>query len=618
MTITGREQGTARAWVPSEALDAVRLSLAVIVAIWLSMRFEFSLPHWAGWTVLSVTLATRAASLRKSLWRAFSTVIGVGIAMALVANFAQDTLAFDAAVAAWLGLLTAASTVESGQRSYGFALMGFTVPIIGFANVEHPTEAFGIGVDRCSTILIGIACAYAANVLVAPGVPEVGRGLAAQLDEAADACAAWLAAAMRSRPDPGPLPSARITALSGAVDDAFTEQPSLRSGGRAVFEAPSRLGRALAAALLRARLPDRVGARSTHLLGFEGVQAERQIARVRVAARVLRGGGRLGRGRVALRPHLLLWNDRDWDGRHALNNALRAVATISIVNAFWYASGWTNGSVAATWTGLLAILFASQPDPASKVWAFTVGVLLAAVVGLVAHYLLLTMTGTFAVLAAVLLPITMVAVIGRSDKRAIYGTGYAFLVLGVTNPTNVMTYDLAASLNQLLAQVLGMGMAVVAFAALPPPASAAVRRDRARRRLVRGVRSAALDPAFLLLRPGRWLDRGFGRLALIGPDADAHRSGQALLLLGLLLLALRKADDALGRTVGRLTWAALAIRRSDPTIGRGTALRDLAGRTDVDHLQGERIAAIASLVEDIDLEGWPGVPAGTMPATRPP
>ena len=78
---------------------------------------------------ISVTLATRAASLRKSLWRAGSTLVGVTVAMVLVANFAQATLAFDLALALWMGLLTAASSVESGQRAYGFASMGFTVPI---------------------------------------------------------------------------------------------------------------------------------------------------------------------------------------------------------------------------------------------------------------------------------------------------------------------------------------------------------------------------------------------------------------------------------------------------------------------------------------------------------
>ncbi|WP_331308654.1 FUSC family protein [Methylobacterium oryzae] len=194
------------AWWPREAAEAVRIALTAIAAIWLAMWLELALPHWAGWTVISVTLATRAASLRKSLWRAGSTLVGVTVAMVLVANFAQATLAFDLALALWMGLLTAASSVESGQRAYGFASMGFTVPIIALADVQNPEAVFQIGVDRCSTILLGIGCAYASNVFVAPGVPAVSRALAGRLEAAAAACDAWMAALRRG----GPLPRPRL------------------------------------------------------------------------------------------------------------------------------------------------------------------------------------------------------------------------------------------------------------------------------------------------------------------------------------------------------------------------------------------------------------------------
>jgi uncharacterized membrane protein YccC len=115
---------------PTEAVSAVRIALTCVAAIYLAMLLEFDRPEWAGWTVLSVSLATRSSSLQKSLWRAVSTIIGCVIAVALIANFAQSTLAFDAAIALWLALLTAAASVERGQRSYGFALIGYTVPIV--------------------------------------------------------------------------------------------------------------------------------------------------------------------------------------------------------------------------------------------------------------------------------------------------------------------------------------------------------------------------------------------------------------------------------------------------------------------------------------------------------
>ena len=591
------------AWWPREAAEAVRIALTAIAAIWLAMWLELALPHWAGWTVISVTLASRAASLRKSLWRAGSTVVGVLVAMVLVAEFAQTTLAFDLALALWMGLLTAASSVESGQRAYGFASMGFTVPIIALADVQHPEAVFRIGVDRCSTILLGIGCAYASNVFVAPGVPAVSRALADGLDAAAASCAAWMAA-LRRGGGPGPMPIAAVMTLSDAITDTFGEQPSLRSGGRGIRNAAPRLRRVLAAGLLRAQLPDRPGSRSTDLIGAGGAIAIRQIGRVRISARLLRAGRRIGRRRVPFRPHLLLWNDLDWDGWHALDDGLRTAAAVLIVSAFWYVTGWTHGAGATTWASLVCVLLAAHPDPRAESRAFLVGALLAAVVGLTVRYTLLTLTGSFVLLAAVLLPIAMLAVIGRSDRRAVYGIGFGFFVFGVLDPTNPMTYDLADSLNAVLAELLGMAVAAIAFSALPQPVSAATRR-RARSRLVRSGRGAALDPAILLPPRDRYLARGFGRLGLIGADADAARTGERLLLIGLLLLALREADGREGRRVGRAVWARLVAPRS----GAPAPVRDLADRATLP-LQAERIGALAALLSDLDRAGWPNLDPG--------
>ena len=198
-----------RAWWPTEAMSAVRLALTCIAAIYLAMLLELDRPEWAGWTVLSVSLATRASSLQKSLWRVVSSIIGCVIAVALIANFAQATLAFDIALALWLALLTAPATVERGQRSYGFALMGFTVPIVALGTVDQPDKVFSVAVDRCSTLVLGIACAHASSVLVASSVREVSGALAGRVDAAATACGEWLWAVQRGGNESEPPVSRR-------------------------------------------------------------------------------------------------------------------------------------------------------------------------------------------------------------------------------------------------------------------------------------------------------------------------------------------------------------------------------------------------------------------------
>jgi uncharacterized membrane protein YccC len=588
-----------RPWWPTEAVNAARLALASVAAIYLAMLLELDRPEWAGWTVLSVSLATRASSLQKSLWRAVSSIIGCGIAVALTANFAQSTLAFDVAIALWLALLTAAASMERGQRSYGFALMGYTVPIVTLANVDQPGLVFQVAVDRCSTLLLGIACAHVSSVLVAPGVRDVSSSLADRLDAAATACGEWLRAVRRGGNVPEP-PISKVLALDPAVADAFTEQPSLQTGRRAVSEAPIRLLHVLAIGLLERRLGLRDGGEASALLGNHFADWGRQLRQVRSASRQLREGRRAGNRHTPVRPLSI-----DRDGRLAFNNAVRTAVAVSLANGFWYISGWPSGSGAVTWTALASVLLASRPNPATATRNFLVGAALAAVVGVVVHYSVLTTSGSFPLLAAVLLPVCMLAALGRSDARAVSGGGYALVVLGVIGPTNVMQYRLDATLNDVVANLLGLGLAVIAFSALPPPASASTRRWRARRRMAKGFLASVRAPDFLRPDTDRWLARMCDRLTQIGDEDGATNGGQALLLAGLLGLALRREDSDLGRQVR-------AIVRTQG-LKAGSALKQLANNMDRTTLQHDRIVAMSLLIGAGELELWPGLAAEQVP-----
>jgi uncharacterized membrane protein YccC len=587
-----------RPWWPTEAVGAVRLALTSVVALYLAMLLELDRPEWAGWTVLSVSLATRASSLQKSLWRAVSSIIGCVIAIALIANFAQSTLAFDAAIALWLAVLTALASMERGQRSYGFALMGYTVPIVTLGNVEQPGLVFQVAVDRCSTLLLGIACAHASAVLVAPGVREVSSGLAVRLDGAAAACGEWLLAVQCGGNVPEP-PVSQVLALDPAVADASTEQPSLQTGRRAVNDAPIRLLHVLAVGLLQRRLGPTDGSEASALLGNHFAGVDRQLRQVRSASRLLRAGRRANNRHTPARSLSI-----DRDGRQAFNNAIRTATAVSLANGFWYVSDWPSGATAVTWTALASMLLAARPNPAVATRNFLIGAALAAVVGVVVHYSVLTTSGSFPLLAAVLMPVGMLAALGRSDARAVSGGGYGLVVLNIVAPTNVMQYQLDATLNNVVATLLGLGLAVIAFSALPPPASASTRCWRARRRMAKGFLASVRMPDLLRPNTDRWLARMFDRLTQVGGEDGAVDGGQALLLAGLLVLALRREDADLGRQVRTIVQA--------KGLKAGSALGQLANHVGRTALQHDRIVALSLLIGAGELELWPGLRGGNV------
>src|ERR1700722_9901774 len=120
--------------------------------------------------------------------------------------------------------------------------------------------------------------------------------------------------------------------------------------------------------------------------------------------------------------------------------------------------------------------------------------------------------------------------------------------------------------------LLGLWLAVIAFSALPPPASVSTRRWRARRRMAKGFLASACAPDFLRPDADRWLARMFDRLTQVGDEDGAINGGQTLLLAGLLCLALRREDSDLGRQVG-------AVVRAQG-LKASSALRQLANNVD--------------------------------------
>ena len=577
-------------WVPTQALDAVRLALTVIAALYFAMLFQLEVPAWAGWTVLSVTVATRARSRKKCSWSIVGSLIGGLVAIVMVASFAQSTLAFDVALALWLGFAGYMASIERGLRSYGFALMGFTVPIVTLGNVDHPEAVFLTAVDRCTTIVLGIVCAHASAVLVQADVMTVRRSLADTLDAAVQACADWLG------PDASPAEPAvaRVLALDDAIADAFTEQPSLRTGGSAFADVPLALLRLLTVGLLKTRLEGADDARAAALLGRSYTSTLDRSHHFHAVSDMLRAGRRSDLRTASFRRLAL---DRDlWQ---ATRDGARGALAISAVNAFWYVSYWPSGGAAATWAGLLSVLNASRPNPARFTLQFLLGAALAAVVGVTLHYTALGTTGgAFGKLAAVLLPLGIITALGRSDKRAVWGPGFGFLILTAIDPTNVMSYALDRTLNEVLATQFGMAVAMVALSAMPPPASEDLRRRHAMQRLAKGVRAAALLPRPLRPDPGRWLSRMFMRLRLLEKaDASTRRAGEDLILVGALILALRDVEDETGREIAAAAWSG------------AEALDHLVSGPGLTELQRDRALALAALLGRGELARWPGLPA---------
>jgi hypothetical protein len=301
-------------WWPTVAAGAVRLGVTVLIAIYLAMYFELDEPHWAGWTVFSVSLATRASSIQKSTWRVLSTILGGAVSILLMDNFAQSTFAYAVALALWLGIMTYFSSLERGLGSYGFALLGYTVPIVTLGNVETPLLIFDTVVNRCSALILGIGCAHVSSVLLARGATAIRRDISNAVEAAAQACADWVEASRDISVCRSP-PIGTVLELDRHIADALTEQPSLRLGAHTTCRVPSLLLRLIAGRLHRLHLCDDNGPNG-------------RLDRIVAAARSFEQYPGYGFRSAGTRPLAM-----DRDTPQATRNALRTIIAISLVNA---------------------------------------------------------------------------------------------------------------------------------------------------------------------------------------------------------------------------------------------------------------------------------------------
>jgi uncharacterized membrane protein YccC len=164
-------QSAWRDWLSDEALTIgymLKVLLACLLAMWLSLRFELDQPRTAMMTVAIVMQSRSGMVFAKSYYRLLGTIIGVLVSVLLVALFAQERVLFLLCMAIWIGGCTAGSMIYRNHQSYAFVLAGYTLCIVGLPATIDPGQTFSISITRISEIMIGLFSATIVSDLVFP------------------------------------------------------------------------------------------------------------------------------------------------------------------------------------------------------------------------------------------------------------------------------------------------------------------------------------------------------------------------------------------------------------------------------------------------------------------
>lgn len=581
---------------------AAKSFAAAMLAYYLALSIGLQRPSWAIITVYIVSQTSAGASLSRSVYRLVGTVVGAAATVIIVPTFVNQPILCSVVLALWIAGSLCLSLLERTPRGYAFLLAGYTASLIGFPAVSAPGTIFDLAVTRVEEIAIGILCAGLIHRFVLP-VRIAGRfnstlaqTLATARQRIADTLAGKPVAAETLRlalslqflqginhhlpwDDGLSVPHrqarkaihdrlARLLIVNGELYDRLQ-----RSG-----PPPDDLQALLAEA--EAWLTGPQAARSAPSADGLLSRCERLIVRYAADAQTMDEALRLSLARhLAEAIRLLLESERlakavyrrrspalppdagaakgyvfHRDPLSALRTSFGAFVIILSGCLIWIGSAWPDGGTAVSILGVCCSLFASFDAPAAHLVKYLIGCVWGVLFSLLYSFVLLPQVNEFALLAAVLAPVYLLA--GSLQARP----ATTFMAMGITLTLPILcelgaSYrgDFATAINTALALFIAVGYAAFGMRLLQT-----VQAETAIRRLLtlcqRDIRRAARGR--LAHNAHRWTNLMIDRTALLLPrlPQSGPAAGQLLdtmlrdIRTGLAVIHLRRryqqADSA--------------------------------------------------------------------------
>ncbi|HCI4218440.1 TPA: FUSC family protein [Klebsiella quasipneumoniae subsp. quasipneumoniae] len=581
---------------------AAKSFAAAMLAYYLALSIGLQRPSWAIITVYIVSQTSAGASLSRSVYRLVGTVVGAAATVIIVPTFVNQPILCSVVLALWIAGSLCLSLLERTPRGYAFLLAGYTASLIGFPAVSAPGTIFDLAVTRVEEIAIGILCAGLIHRFVLP-VRIAGRfnstlaqTLATARQRIADTLAGKPVEAETLRlalslqflqginhhlpwDDGLSVPHrqarraihdrlARLLIVNGELYDRLqrsgpppddlqallAEAEAWLTGPQAARSAPSADG-----LLSRCeRLIVRYAADAQTMDEALRLSLARHLAE---AIRLLQESERLAkavyrRRSPALPPDAGAAKGYVFhrDPLSALRTSFGAFVIILSGCLIWIGSAWPDGGTAVSILGVCCSLFASFDAPAAHLVKYLIGCVWGVLLSLLYSFVLLPQVNEFALLAAVLAPVYLLA--GSLQARP----ATTFMAMGITLTLPILcelgaSYrgDFATAINTALALFIAVGYAAFGMRLLQT-----VQAETAIRRLLtlcqRDIRRAARGR--LAHNAHRWTNLMIDRTALLLPrlPQSGPAAGQLLdkmlrdIRTGLAVIHLRRryqqADSA--------------------------------------------------------------------------
>ncbi|MBS0383483.1 MAG: FUSC family protein [Proteobacteria bacterium] len=547
--LTEAFSGEGRAW-----LFVVKALLVLYLTAWLAMWLHLERPSTAMITAGVVMRPSSGTVLAKSFYRTLGTLAGSVFGVLVMCVFPQQRVLFLLCLSLWVGLCAGGATFYRNFMAYGFVLAGYTAVIVVLPAIGDPGAIFHSAVMRVSEVTLAIVVAGVVSDAIFPETlrPVLRRDARAQFahlivflrdsshgsvgtEASEQAHLKFVRSAVeienlrasvifedpdaRARNRQMQALNHRYMALATSFQSLYRLANRLRRSGRervagvlAALYAP--LGEALSPApelrhdpqTLAPRVADwgngvhtRISEMAprfvdpTDRMEFDtgALLLERFAAELHgfVSLQGALRAGHITRGIEKTR------FGRGNDPAAAGIAVLRTFLAMSVLSAFWLASGWTQGGNAVLLATVFSGLLAASPNPMTRTGNMLLGYVAGMLVALFIEFVWLPDSATFLMVILATAPFLAAgAYLVTRTKLAEIGSGYTVGLLIVLALQNPMVYDAPAAINGAIALSAGVALAVVSFVFVPPVTGSRWQRKRQMARLRGQVELAATAP----------------------------------------------------------------------------------------------------------------------------
>jgi len=495
---------------------SVRTFASAMLALWIALRMGLDRPYWAMATTYIVAQPLTGAMRSKAAYRFYGTLPGAVACICLVPNLVNAPVLLIAALSIWIGGCIYFAVLDRTPRSYVFLLAGYSVALIGFPIVDTPGTVWDVVVERVEEISLGIVCTTVIGSIVLP--TPLGPALTARLDSWIKDAAELARCVLSTGPENAATVAARRRVAGSAVEIGMLAT-------HLAYDTSNLQTATVPVVILHQRilllLPVISGAadRIRSLRGIDGITSPLRAVLDRMSAWI-KAGREAGLSEAnalhaeidALEP--MLDASADWktvvlvgllvrlreltdlvhdimalrrqiradeprltklrfaggailtlkhhDHLMALHSALAAALAIGLISAFWIASAWPEGAVAASLAAVACAFFAAQDDPVPNIVAFLLATFIAIVVDAIYLFAILPRAHDFEMLVLAFAPAFLTfGLLAGMPATARAGGPLAFVAATQLALSSSYSADFPSYVNGSAAAIIGLGAAAV-------------------------------------------------------------------------------------------------------------------------------------------------------------